>query len=214
MNIDVKKLEQLITQVVKQFMDEYTMLVPVGVSNRHVHVRQEELDVLFGVGYQLTKIKDLKQPGQYAAQEVVELIGPKGCLGKVRILGPVRKQTQVEISKADSYVLGIDCPVKESGDLTGTPGLVLRGPQGEVTLSQGVIVALRHIHMSTSYAMQQGYHDGQIVSVKAEEGARKTTFHDVKIRVADNFVLEMHLDVEEANAAGLSNHSFVNIISN
>ncbi|MBO8167555.1 MAG: phosphate propanoyltransferase [Thermoanaerobacteraceae bacterium] len=185
--------------------------VPVGVSNRHVHLSKEHLEILFGEGYELTQIKELSQPGQYAAKETVSLVGPKGIIEGVRILGPVRRQTQVEISRTDSFRLGIKAPVRESGNLKGTPGCMLVGPAGTVTLNEGVIIAARHIHMSPSEAKQFGVEDGDLVSVLVD-GERELSFHNVIIRVNEKFRLEMHIDTDEANAALLSNGSQVKIL--
>ena len=209
--IDIKEIEALVRAVIEQ-MSSQAAAIPVGVSNRHLHVDRQTLAALFGQGYELTKLRNLKQPGQYAAVETVDITGPKGELRKVRILGPVRNNTQVEISKTESFLLGLDCPVRESGDIGRTPGIVLKGPQGEVTLDQGVIVALRHIHMSEDYAVRFGYRDGQRVAVRFSGGERKTVFEDVKIQVSSQFVLEMHVDTDEANAAGLQNGSAGEII--
>jgi putative phosphotransacetylase len=159
----------------------------------------------------LTHLKDLKQPGQYAAKETVILEGPKGSLQKVRILGPLRKTTQIELSIADSFVLGIKIPVRESGNLKGSAPIKLVGPEGSVTLDEGAIAAYRHIHMPKAQAEAQGYTDGQIVSV-AFEGIRSVTFNNVMIRVSDKYALEMHLDVEEANAAGIVNGDLLKIL--
>ncbi|NLJ57823.1 MAG: phosphate propanoyltransferase [Tissierellia bacterium] len=188
--------------------------VKVGLSNKHVHISREHVDILFGEGYELTPIKDLSQPGQYACEEKVDLVGPKRTIKGVRILGPERKETQVEISMSDGFTLGIkDLPIKDSGKLEGTPGVKLVGPKGEVELEKGVIVAARHIHMHTSDAQKYGLKDNDIVSVKAG-GVRGLTFDNVLIRVSDQYTLDMHIDVEEGNAAGLSNCDEVEVIVN
>jgi len=174
--------------------------VPIGVSNRHIHLSQEHLEALFGKGYQLNVMKDLSQPGQYAAQETVTLKGPKGTLSKVRILGPVRKETQIEVSVTDCFQLGVKPVVRDSGQLDGTEGITIIGPAGEVTTNKGVIVASRHIHFHTDQAKSWGLQDGQRVRV-CVHCERPVEFNDVLIRVSDNYKLEFHLDTDEANAA-------------
>ncbi|HHZ01737.1 MAG TPA: phosphate propanoyltransferase [Tissierellia bacterium] len=188
--------------------------VPVGLSNKHVHLSKEHIDILFGEGHELTPIKDLSQPGQYACEEKVDLVGPKRTIKGVRILGPARKETQVEISLSDGFTLGIkDLPIRDSGKLEGTPGVKLVGPKGEVELERGVIAAARHIHMHTSDAEKYGLKDKDMVSVKVG-GPRGLTFDNVLVRVSDQYALDMHLDVEEGNAAGLSNCDEVEVIMN
>jgi putative phosphotransacetylase len=186
-------------------------MVPVGLSNRHIHLSQADLDVLFGEGYELTKFKDLSQPGQYAANEKVDVVGAKGTLKGVRILGPVRKETQIEVSLADGFVLGVNPPVRDSGDLIDSPGVKVVGPKGEVVIEKGVIAAARHIHMHTSDAENFGVVDKDIVSVKVE-GKRGLVFDNVLVRVHKEYALEMHVDVEEGNAAGLKNGTMVELI--
>lgn len=205
--------ETLIKEVILKVVERLgeTTFVPVGVSNRHVHLSQGDIDVLFGKGHELTKFKDLKQPGQYAAEEVVTVSGPKGSLERVRVLGPARSNTQVELSVSDGFKLGIKVPVKESGDIGGTPGITLSGPKGSVTVKEGAIAAFRHIHMPKDLAVANGFNDGQLVSVKTL-GLRSVTFHQVMLRVSEKYALEMHLDVEEANAAGVKNNDMLEII--
>ncbi len=206
-----EELLKLVAQRVAEKIREYdTFKIPIGVSNRHVHVTQEHLEILFGKGYALTKKSDLKQPGQYASNETVTIRGPKGEFNRVRILGPVRSQSQVEISKTDSFRLGIRPPIRESGCLTGTPGLELIGPKGSVMLPEGAIVALRHIHMTPQQAQAMGVKDKDIVEVETF-GERHGVFGDVLVRVSDKFSLEMHVDVDEANACALSNNDYVMI---
>nr|WP_204616257.1 phosphate propanoyltransferase [Desulforadius tongensis] len=178
--------------------------VPVGISNRHVHLCEEDVERLFGSGHQLTKLKDLSQPGQYACEETVMLVGPKGVIEKVRVLGPTRKQTQIEITITDSFKLGIKAPLRDSGDLEGSAPITLVGPKGTITLKEGAIIAARHIHMHTSDAEELGLKDGDKVSVRAK-GPRGIIFGDVLVRVSDKFKLEMHVDTDEANAVGLRN---------
>jgi len=178
--------------------------VPVGISNRHLHLSQEHLEILFGKGHELTPMKPLSQPGQYAAEEVVTLVGPKNKIAKVRVLGPVRPKTQVEISRTDSFVLGVNPPVRDSGAIDGSAGIVLEGPAGTVTLEEGVIIAQRHIHLHTEEAAEMGLKDKDIVSVKFD-GPRGVVFNNVLVRVSPNFAKDFHLDTDEANAAGLNN---------
>lgn len=200
---------KLVTERVIEKLREYNEFkIPIGVSNRHVHVTKEDLETLFGEGYELTKKGDLKQPGQFAANETITIRGPKGEFERVRILGPVRKQSQVEISKTDSFRLGIKPPVRESGDLSGTPGLELVGPKGVVKMPNGAIVALRHIHMTPAQAASMGVKDKDIVEVETF-GERHGVMGDVLIRVSDKFSLEMHVDVDEANACALQNNDYV-----
>lgn len=184
--------------------------VPVGVSNRHVHLSQEHVEKLFGPGHQLTHLKDLKQPGQFATKEQVTIVGPKGAIEGVRVLGPVRAQTQVEVSKTDCFKLGINAPVRESGVLEGTPGCVLVGPAGVVILDEGVIIAARHIHMHSDFAKEHGIEDKQLVKVIVE-GERELVFGNVIVRVSPNYELEFHVDTDEANAAFLKNNDIVTI---
>jgi putative phosphotransacetylase len=196
---------EIVKEVVKRLQEmEAVPYVPIGISNRHVHLSQKDLEALFGSGYQLTKMKDLKQPGQFAAKETVVLTGPKGEIQNVRILGPVRGKTQVEISFTDSFKLGVPAPVRESGKIAGTPGLVLTGPAGKLELQEGVIAALRHIHVPPEFAEKFDLHDKEMVEVEVGS-VRKTIFQHVLIRVSDKYVLEMHLDTDEANAAGVKN---------
>lgn len=186
-------------------------MVPVGLSNKHIHLSQEHLNILFGEGFELTKMKDLSQPGQFAANEKVDVAGPKGTLKGVRVLGPVRGETQVEISLTDSFVLGVNPPVRDSGELADSPGARIIGPCGEVEIDKGVIAAARHIHMHTSDAEAFGVADKDLVSVRVG-GKRGLTFDNVLIRVSKNYALEMHVDVDEGNAAGLKNGSMVEVI--
>lgn len=178
-------------------------LVPIGVSARHVHLTQEHVEQLFGKGYQLTKKKEL-MGGQFASNETVTIVGLKlRAIENVRILGPVRKRSQVEISATDAIRLGVKAPVRESGDVAGSAPIALVGPKGVVYLDEGCIVAKRHVHMSPQDAMAAGVKDGEIVSVRVDN-ERGTTFNEVKIRVDDSFTLEMHIDTDEGNAAQVS----------
>lgn len=186
------------------------MKINVGVSNRHVHLSQEHIEILFGEGSELTVMKDLSQPGQYAAEERVELVGPKKTL-VARILGPARSRSQVEVSRSDTFTLGVPAVVRNSGDVAGTPGILIRGPKGEVKLEDGVIVANRHIHLHTSDAEAMGIVDKQIVSVKANTN-RPVVFEEVLCRVHETFAKDFHIDMDEANAAALNNGDLVDII--
>ena len=173
----------------------------VETSARHVHVSQADLETLFGAGYQLTPKKDLSQPGQYACAERVDVVGPKKTLTGVSILGPVRKETQVEISLTDARSIGVSAPIRESGDTAGSGACKLVGPCGEVELAQGVIAAKRHIHMTPADAAEMDVKDKDIVCVKVETDGRTTIFGDVVVRVNENFALAMHIDTDESNAA-------------
>ena len=173
----------------------------VETSARHVHVTREVLDILFGKGYELTEKKALSQPGQFASNERVTVVGPKKELAGVSILGPIRPQTQVELSATDARSIGLGIAIRESGDIAGTPGCKLIGPAGEVEISEGVIVAKRHIHMTPADAEAFGVKDKDIVSVRAESDERSVIFGDVVVRVSPKFALAMHIDTDESNAA-------------
>jgi len=175
--------------------------IPIAISARHVHLTRETVDILFGKDYELTPFKPLSQPGQFAANETVTLVGPRNKIEKVRILGPLRSKDQVEISKTDEFFLGIDAPVRESGNVAGSPGIILDGKAGTTTIKEGVIVAWRHIHMHPNDAAVFGVQDQDVVSVDVEDKERPLTFKNVIIRVSDKFKLEMHIDTDEGNAA-------------
>lgn len=177
--------------------------IPIEVSAHHVHLSQEDVETLFGAGHQLQYVSELSQPGQYACEEKVALVGPKGRIDNVRVLGPTRKETQVEIAMTEQFKLGIHPPIRESGDLKGTPGCVLEGPAGRVELKRGVICAQRHIHMSPDDALKLGLRDRYVVRVRVE-GGRELVFGDVVVRVNPNFRLAMHIDTDEANAANIN----------
>lgn len=182
----------------------HTMTAVCGVSNRHLHLSQADLEILFGPGAQLTNFRDLKQPGQFACEEKVNLIGPKGTLSGVRVLGPTRKQTQVEVSRTDSFTLGINPPLRDSGDLAGSASLILEGPAGRVEMSEGVIIAKRHVHFHPSEAEPLGIKDKDMITVRFG-GERGLAFENVLARVNEAFALEFHVDIDEANAAFLKN---------
>ena len=174
--------------------------VMVETSARHVHVTEETLEILFGKGYQLTKKKDLSQPGQFACEERVQVIGPKNSFPAVSILGPTRPADQVELSASDARSIGVAAPFRESGDIAGSGACKLVGPKGEVELKEGVIVAKRHIHMTPEDAENYGVKDKQVVSVKIDSPERSLVFGDVVVRVSPKFKLAMHIDTDESNA--------------
>ena len=186
------------------------MKLPIALSNKHIHLSQADVEALFGAGYELTHKKDLSQPGQYACEEMVEVVGPKGST-KMRVLGPARPESQVEVSLADARGLGIAVPVRQSGDTEGTPGCKLVGPKGEVEMTKGVIVAARHIHMSLEDAERFGVKDKDVVSVQTT-GERALLFNNVLVRANAAFALEMHVDLEEGNAAGVKNGDLVELV--
>ena len=178
--------------------------VLVETSARHLHLTQEDLETLFGKGFELTFKKALSQPGQFATNEKVEVIGPKRSMGMISVLGPVRRYTQVELSMTDARSIGIAAPVRESGQIAGSGACKLVGPKGEVEISEGVIVAKRHIHMTKADAAEFGVVDKQIVSVKVDSADRSLIFGDVVVRVSDSYALAMHIDTDESNAAGMA----------
>jgi len=210
--------EKLVRSIVKEVLDKLSVApkappgkIPVGLSNRHLHLSQKDLETLFGKEAKLTNLRNLSQPGQFAANETVTLVGSKGRIEGVRILGPVREATQVEVSKTDSYILGIKPPVRISGDIKGTSGVKIIGPRGEIDLREGAIVALRHIHMSVDEARGFGVKDGDMVKVKVPR-ERALIFDNVMIRSGPTHRLDFHIDTDEANAAGLSQGDLVEII--
>lgn len=188
------------------------MKVPIAVSARHAHLSANTVRQLFGAGYELRVRKWLSQTGQFAAEETVSLIGPRGRLDHVRVMGPPRERDQVELSRTDECTLGIDAPLRLSGDLAQTPGLQVVGPAGSVKLQGGVITALRHIHMNPAEAQQFGLRNGQSVAVKIDSNGRDMIFGDVIVRIAPDFRLELHLDTDEANAAGVTNGEHAEIV--
>lgn len=185
--------------------------IPIGVSARHIHLSPEHIEILFGDGYSLTEMKPLSQPGQFAANETVKVAGPRGSFDKVRILGPARGRTQLEISRTDAFALGVQPPVRESGQIAGTPGIRIEGPTGAVDLDEGVIVAARHIHFHTEDAKRWGIEDKQRLKVKVG-GERGLVFEHVIARVSDQYALDMHIDTDEANAAGVQTGQFAEIV--
>jgi len=184
----------------------------VETSARHVHLSQEHLEILFGTGYELTKKKSLSQPGQFACEERVTVVGSKGEFKGISILGPVRKATQIELSATDARSIGIAAPLRESGDVAGSGACKIIGPVGEIEITEGVIVAKRHIHATPAEAEKLGVKDGEVVSVKIDTDGRSLIFGDVVVRVNDNYALAMHIDTDESNAASCSREQYGEII--
>lgn len=208
--IDEKKIQDLVKEALLEH-EQNKDKIKIGVSQRHIHLSREDLDTLFGKGYELTKKKTL-MGREYAAEEVVTLVGPSlKAITNVRVLGPVRKDTQVEISKTDTFILKVNPPVRPSGQVEGSEKLVVVGPKGSVYLKQGVIIANRHIHLTPEYAETHGIKDGDYVNVEVE-GVKPTKFYDVQVRVRDDFNVEMHIDTDDANSSGLKNGSLVRIV--
>lgn len=185
--------------------------VLVEVSARHAHLSEADLETLFGEGYKLTPKKELSQPGQFACEEKITIKGSRGEM-KMSVLGPTRKNTQIELSLTDARTVGVNACIRESGDITGTEGITVCGPCGEITLTEGVIAAKRHIHMTTKDAEYYGVTNGQIVNVKVETEGRTTTFGDTVVRVSDSYALAMHIDTDEANAAAVKGSALGEII--
>jgi len=211
--------KNILDEVVKQVMqvlekttslETRSMDIPVGVSNRHIHLSAEHIEMLFGAGHTLTRQKDLKQVGEFAAAETVTMVGPKGVIRGVRVLGPVRKTTQAEISRTDGFSLGVVPPLRDSGDIEQSASITIVGTQGSVTLSEGLICATRHIHMHTDDARHFGVSDGERVWVETS-GTRSTILKNVLVRVKPDFRLEFHIDTDEANATGLKSGDVVTL---
>lgn len=189
------------------------MKIPVAVSARHAHLSWPTLRELFGERCELHVRNWLSQTGQFSAEETVSLVGPHGRLDNVRLMGPPRPNDQIELSRSDECTLGIVAPLRISGDVANTPGLQVVGPAGSVTLPSGVITARRHIHMNPDEARRLGLRDGQIVSVKVDSDGRDLIFGDVIVRIAADFRLELHLDTDEANAAGVANGDYAEVVT-
>lgn len=207
MRIDEKTIESAVKQAIADVNGE----IKIGVSQRHIHLSQKDLETLFGKGYELTFKKRL-MGREFAAEEVVTLVGPSlKSITNVRVLGPVRKNTQVEISKTDTFILKVSPPVRPSGQVEGSERIVVVGPKGSVYLNQGVIIANRHIHLTPEYAKKHGIKDNDYVDVMVE-GVKPTKFYGVQVRVRDDFNIEMHIDTDDANSTGLKNGSLVKII--
>ena len=196
-------MNEIVEEVVKRIQQQQQNTFEVEASGRHVHLSRQEIDALFGPGYQLTKVKDLSQPGQFVCKERITVAGPKGLFQNVVILGPERSESQVEVSMTDTRILGINAPVRESGQTEGTPGVTLMNGSAVVTLSHGLIVAKRHIHMTPEDALKNKVSNSQIVQVKVE-GTRPLIFDDVVVRISPRFATYMHIDYDEANACGLT----------
>lgn len=208
----VEMITQMVLQTIRGMEEESGgFQVPVGVSARHIHLTQEHVEILFGAGYHLTRKKDL-MGGQYACNETVTIVGLKlRAIENVRVLGPVRKASQLEISATDAMKLGVAAPIRESGNVAGSAPIAVVGPKGVIYLEEGCIVAMRHIHMSPADAKAAGVSDGDTVSVKADN-ERGTVFNQVKIRVDQSFTLEMHIDTDEANASKIKTGDKVTIV--
>lgn len=209
--MDKASIREIVQEVVLKALN-IPKLVPIAASNRHIHLSPEHVDRLFGRGYKLTKLKELSQPSQFAAKETVTLIGPKGKIPNVRVLGPSRGKTQVEISLFDGYTLGIKPPIRNSGDIKGSEAITIQGPRGQIRIEEGLICAARHIHMHTSDSEVFGLEEGDVVQVKVD-GQRGVIFSNVLVRVSPKYKLEMHIDLDEANAASIKNGQLGEIIS-
>lgn len=188
------------------------LAIPVGVSNRHCHLTEAHFKILFGAGASPKRVKDIKQPGFYAAEEAIEVKGPKGSLKKIRLVAPYRANTQIELAVTDAFAIGVNPPVRESGNIKGSTGAILIGPHGQVEIKEGVIIAQRHLHFSPDEAKAAGMTSGEVVRVRCGPGGgRSTVFEDVVVRVSDKYSLEFHVDTDEANAAGIKTGDFAHI---
>ncbi len=207
------ELQRLVSERVVKDAYEQTgkRFVPAAASNRHIHVSAQDLETLFGKGYALKPSRALSQPGQFAAEETVSIAGPKGKIDNVRVLGPARGSTQAELFLADTFRLGIAPVIRISGDIEGTPGATVIGPKGTVELAKGVIVAMRHVHLSAGQAAFLGLQNGDRVRIR-KDGARALIFEDVPVRCGEGHHLELHLDMEEANAGAISNGELLEIV--
>ena len=216
MDISTEKIAEMVKKALLEISvkdeKDSSGAIPIGVSNRHIHLSIADLETLFGKGYELTPIKELSQPGQYACKEVLTIVGPSmRPIENVRVLGPVRKNSQVEISATDSYVLKVKPPVRESGNIKDSAPIRIIGPKGVVELNEGCIITNRHIHMSPSDAEKFGVADGDCVDIDVN-GKRRTRWFDVQVRVHKDFRLEMHVDTDDANAAGIGNGFTVTVV--
>lgn len=210
-DITREQLAALVAQAVQAQLRLRSRQVPVGVSMRHIHLSRREVDALFGRTYQLTPLRPLSQPGQFACQECLDVIGPKGVLHKVRILGPERPAAQVELAQTDCRAIGVQAPVRPSGNVEGTPGVLLQGPRGVLQLSRGVIIADRHLHMSTAQAAAFGLSDGDTVRVRID-GGKPGILDGVLVRAGDKYELDLHLDTDDANAFQLKQGQLVTVL--
>ena len=217
-NIHSELIENIARLVVKE-LETHQLIekerkthVPVSISARHLHLQEEHVELLFGEGYELTKFKEISQPGQFACNEKVTIKGPKGSIENVRVLGPLRKHTQVEISRTDARKIGVSPPVRNSGNIKGSASVMLIGPKGSITLQEGCIIADRHIHMTPKDASEFAVKDKQRVSVLVE-GAKGGVMGQVTIRVNDRYALDMHIDTDDANAFDLKGDEWLKIIA-
>lgn len=206
-------VQRLVTERIVKTAYEQTgkRFVPAAASNRHIHVSAQDLETLFGKGYALKPERALSQPGQFAASETVTIAGPKGRIDQVRVLGPARGKTQVEILTTDAFRLGVKPVVRISGDIEGTPGATIIGPAGTVELTSGVIVAMRHVHISIEQAAWLGLQNGDIASIR-KDGIRALVLENVPVRCGEGHNLELHLDMEEANAGSIKNGELLEIV--
>jgi putative phosphotransacetylase len=204
-------IEGLAGEVAKR-MKRSRLDIPAGVSVKHCHLTREHFKILFGASAEPKRVKDIKQPGFYAAEEMIDVQGPKGVLKKIRLVAPYRDHTQIEISVSDAMAIGLKPPVRESGDVKNSAGAILIGPAGKIEIKEGVIIAQRHLHFSPSEAKSLGIASGEVVRVRAGAGGgRSTVFEDVVVRVSDKYSLEFHVDTDEANAAGIKTGDVVHI---
>lgn len=207
------ELAKKISEEIVSRMERSKTDIPIGVSNRHVHLKQEDWDLLFGKGVQPRKFRSVKQPGFWACYETVDIEGPKGLVKNVRLIAPHRPNTQIEISKTDAGILGLKPPVRDSGALEGSCPVRVIGPKATIEIKRGLIIARRHIHFHPLEAKAMGVKDGEIVRVRAgQDGIRELVFEQVLVRVSDKFSLELHLDSDEANAAWVKSGDKVNIV--
>ena len=210
-NISQEQLITLVTQAVQAELQNRSRQVPVGISVRHIHLTRADVDKLFGYGYQLTPKKALSQPGQFACEECLDVIGPKGELKRVRILGPERSATQIELAQTDCRTIGVNAPVRSSGDTKGTPGVTLRGPLGELTVPEGVIVADRHLHMTPAQAAAFGLADGDRVQIRID-GIKPGIMGGVLVRASSKCALDFHIDTDDGNAFLLRQGQLVTVL--
>lgn len=210
-DITQEQLVSLVTQAVQAQLRLQDRQVPVGISMRHIHLSRREVDALFGRTYQLPPLRPLSQPGQFACQECLDVIGPKGVLHKVRVLGPERSAAQVELAQTDCRAIGVNAPVRSSGSTDGTPGVLLQGPKGVLSLPQGVIIADRHLHMNPAQAAAFGLADGDIVRVRVD-GGKPGILDGVLVRAGERYELDLHLDTDDANAFQLRQGQLVTVL--
>lgn len=205
-------LSEDLAREIEKRMKRSKLDIPAGVSVKHCHLTKEHFKILFGASAEPKRVKDIKQPGFYAAEEMIDVQGPKGVLKKIRLVAPYRDHTQIEIAVSDAMAIGLKPPVRESGAVKGSAGAILIGPAGKVEIKEGVIIAQRHLHFSPSEAKSLGIASGEVVRVRAgANGGRSTVFEDVVVRVSDKYSLEFHVDTDEANAAGIKTGDFVHI---